>query len=198
MNICPICRDNMDGLDDRSICKTKCGHTYHVNCLEEWFSAIRGADNDAILTCPTCRRENIAYYPIFLDDRYVSGPRIIVDKQRPFECNEALSANDIILIELITKKFVSDQLDEILLELNKYYIFNTSNSPEIIRYGKYIGVSSDFYIFDNLKIITRRRELSSYNITYPYFNGMSDNSIPTDRGKFKINLERGDILSFVQ
>ncbi len=41
---CSIC---FDEFKDKNIFKLPCGHTYHYNCIMDWF--------DKEMTCPLCR-----------------------------------------------------------------------------------------------------------------------------------------------
>ena len=43
-HICAICYDNFN---DEIVCKLKCGHIFHANCINAWYKIKR--------TCPYCR-----------------------------------------------------------------------------------------------------------------------------------------------
>lgn len=47
---CPICYDELDGMEDIVYCKTSCGNNIHKVCMQNWVAAAR---NNA--TCPYCR-----------------------------------------------------------------------------------------------------------------------------------------------
>ena len=48
---CPICHENMSLGDDLPIIVTECNHTFHTNCLNNWFQTAG--------TCPMCRGQLI-------------------------------------------------------------------------------------------------------------------------------------------
>ena len=49
-NICPICHDRFDGLQESELLRLPCKHIFHANCLRLWLNRCN--------TCPTCRAVN--------------------------------------------------------------------------------------------------------------------------------------------
>lgn len=57
---CPICLGEF-AEDEKTVIKTKCGHTFHADCLHSWKltqsdAAMRSGEPIRI-TCPSCRTE---------------------------------------------------------------------------------------------------------------------------------------------
>ena len=56
---CPICLDEFNDTKSKTIIKTRCGHTYHAECLQAWkttqINAALRASEVPNVTCPSCR-----------------------------------------------------------------------------------------------------------------------------------------------
>ena len=52
---CPICFENIT--KDTGQVTTSCGHTFHLKCLNRWFTQQILSDDDAKESCPCCRKE---------------------------------------------------------------------------------------------------------------------------------------------
>uniref|UniRef100_A0A915DMR8 RING-type domain-containing protein n=1 Tax=Ditylenchus dipsaci TaxID=166011 RepID=A0A915DMR8_9BILA len=48
---CAVCIDDFEL--DMSICKLKCGHSFHFKCIEGWLAVAK--------TCPVCRSRVIGH-----------------------------------------------------------------------------------------------------------------------------------------
>ena len=65
ITICSICLDRINYCDT---IKTKCGHTFHVKCFDQWST--RSSTN--YISCPNCRQQCIKPYT------YSNPPHFII------------------------------------------------------------------------------------------------------------------------